>query len=665
MMRPAAACLVLLAFVAPSFAQNRAPNGGEVLSDGTISFGTDLPKLGRREGNKTVITPDTLQILGPGSTGDTSAMSYIVAKPGAVARTLASRMADQISVKDFGAVCDGTADDTSGFQKAITRLAAGDVPGLYVPSGSRCRVSSALSATLTTPATIWGAGMGDSEIAFTGASAGFTFNVPDRGKLNIVGLTIKRDVISPAHANTGVRVNAATMSNVVNVDKVEFRGLANDMSAWSVGLALKNTVAATVRGSRFHMTNGAFEAPGAGPVGIELTGTSVSIFGVDTKISDAMIQGGNIGIRIGGYVQGVFVTNTEAIGLDYGVYWDAPGTLGEYLTVSNTHINAGIKGIYQNGIGQSLINNNLFLRFDAHRSSLPWAAVDNVDSHNLTITANQIYGSVKAPETGIAIVANDGSGAQPNSVTGNSIAGIAGRGISTGGTVSGASITGNSMNGVLGGGIIQDPLTSWAPSRAYAINKAVLSGGATYVVKQAGTSAARGGPTGTGDNIVDGGVIWRYSGPSPVGTNAVIGNTLNGRPDITISGDNIATTHILPRQNLSYVLGAGQNIWSQAWINQLVLSSGGIASVLSADTRGNVNVNAPTLASKTIRATEASVLPAYTVAQLQGAVACSSGRRDWLVVVTDAANPTYRSALTGGGSVRTLAYCDGTSWTAH
>lgn len=55
-------------------------------------------------------------------------------------------------------------------------------------------------------------------------------------------------------------------------------------------------------------------------------------------------------------------------------------------------------------------------------------------------------------------------------------------------------------------------------------------------------------------------------------------------------------------------------------------------------------------------------LPASTVANLP---ACNSGLQDSLAVVSDATNPSYRGSLTGGGSVRTAAYCDGTSWTAR
>ena len=55
-------------------------------------------------------------------------------------------------------------------------------------------------------------------------------------------------------------------------------------------------------------------------------------------------------------------------------------------------------------------------------------------------------------------------------------------------------------------------------------------------------------------------------------------------------------------------------------------------------------------------------LPALRVASLP---ACNANTQDVVVVVSDAMPPAYRGALTGGGAVRTMAECDGTSWTAH
>lgn len=63
--------------------------------------------------------------------------------------------------------------------------------------------------------------------------------------------------------------------------------------------------------------------------------------------------------------------------------------------------------------------------------------------------------------------------------------------------------------------VTTDPVTSqtaWAASTAYALAAQVTNGGNVYAVVVAGTSAASGGPTGTGNAIVDGTVTWTYLG---------------------------------------------------------------------------------------------------------------------------------------------------------
>jgi hypothetical protein len=58
--------------------------------------------------------------------------------------------------------------------------------------------------------------------------------------------------------------------------------------------------------------------------------------------------------------------------------------------------------------------------------------------------------------------------------------------------------------------------TAWAPNTVYTIGTQVTNGGNIYTVV-AGVSAASGGPTGTGANIVDGGVIWQWVGSTAIG----------------------------------------------------------------------------------------------------------------------------------------------------
>jgi hypothetical protein len=55
---------------------------------------------------------------------------------------------------------------------------------------------------------------------------------------------------------------------------------------------------------------------------------------------------------------------------------------------------------------------------------------------------------------------------------------------------------------------------AWAASTAYAVGVLRTNGGNTYICITAGTSAASGGPTGTGADITDGTVHWSYVDPA-------------------------------------------------------------------------------------------------------------------------------------------------------
>lgn len=89
----------------------------------------------------------TLTVTGNASiSGNLSAanltQTYTATGTGAVSRTVASKLGEAISVKDFGATGDGVADDTAEIQAALTAAGAaggGDVylpPGTYAVSGT-------------------------------------------------------------------------------------------------------------------------------------------------------------------------------------------------------------------------------------------------------------------------------------------------------------------------------------------------------------------------------------------------------------------------------------------------------------------------------------------------------------------------------------------------
>jgi len=72
--------------------------------------------------------------------GDDARLSFIATGTGATTRTLQNKLRDTISVKDFGAVGDGVADDTTAIQAALNAAASLTLNGIgksvFVPSGT-------------------------------------------------------------------------------------------------------------------------------------------------------------------------------------------------------------------------------------------------------------------------------------------------------------------------------------------------------------------------------------------------------------------------------------------------------------------------------------------------------------------------------------------------
>jgi hypothetical protein len=74
-----------------------------------------------------------------------NSVGYLPAGAGAVASTVQTKLRESVSVKDFGAVGDGVADDTAAIQAAIT---AGAGKSVFFPSG-KYKITATLNITLS------------------------------------------------------------------------------------------------------------------------------------------------------------------------------------------------------------------------------------------------------------------------------------------------------------------------------------------------------------------------------------------------------------------------------------------------------------------------------------------------------------------------------------
>ncbi|MFM0566974.1 glycosyl hydrolase family 28-related protein [Paraburkholderia caledonica] len=115
------------------------------VSGTTLTFASPIP-IGVQEVNVKIGTTIAVGIPAAGTVTDatvsagagidSSKLSFLQTGSGAKRRSIQSRLADSISVKDFGAKGDGTTDDTDAFNLAIAAANAAGGGSVYVPVGT-------------------------------------------------------------------------------------------------------------------------------------------------------------------------------------------------------------------------------------------------------------------------------------------------------------------------------------------------------------------------------------------------------------------------------------------------------------------------------------------------------------------------------------------------
>lgn len=180
--------------------------------DGTI-------KLAR--GNAGATTQDVISVdaLGNVSFAGTTGLGNIsnstaIATGSTTARSLANRFADVVNVKDFGAVGDGVANDTSAIQAAINYAVPINKP-IYFPSGTY--LYSSITGLNQNNITIIGDGSINTILKFTGIGIALDIGSSiafSRG-INISGFTVE------GNSNTTIIIRATAIArsqwNDINV----------------------------------------------------------------------------------------------------------------------------------------------------------------------------------------------------------------------------------------------------------------------------------------------------------------------------------------------------------------------------------------------------------------------------------------------------------------
>jgi hypothetical protein len=170
-------------------------------------------------------------------------LSPIIGLSGTVLRTLVERMADYITVKDFGAACDGITDDTAAVNACISAINAGVISVMRLPGFTR--VTGSLT-TITKSFEIVGVGMGHSGFIHQGGdvtmiSVAFTVNLV---RCSLHDFSFRSDQAclgQPFYAHQ----NTFNLTSSLNIENVDVTGTATRGKGFKRGIELVNISNAT------------------------------------------------------------------------------------------------------------------------------------------------------------------------------------------------------------------------------------------------------------------------------------------------------------------------------------------------------------------------------------------------------------------------------------
>lgn len=289
-------------------------------------------------------------------TDNLSDMIFLASLTGAVERTGSAKMMDLVSVKDFGAVGDGTTDDTAAFQAAIICGRA-----VWVPAGDYLITEK---LTVSGRAQFFGEGPGRSKLVF--ADEGFEVTHPT--SVHPFVTSTFEDLSFYAQTDgtkTALKLNGTTsgFGKQLYVRNCVFSGQVA-AKCWANPIHLNNGSGAEITGCYFLGRCDSNNNYSDMDYALYLTNASTDVritsnffYFADTAV---LIDGG-VGSNAG---EGINISKNHMVLVNYGVW--SKYNYGNMIEVEGNHIAAMQRGVVMgtdgiNGSNQSFIHHN-FIR---------------------------------------------------------------------------------------------------------------------------------------------------------------------------------------------------------------------------------------------------------------------------------------------------------------
>jgi hypothetical protein len=180
---------------------------------GSISATTIPTAIAELDTEKTTLTAVLARL---DDNDGSSLVGHIATGTGATARTVRAKLRDFVSVKDFGAVGDGTADDTAAVTAALATGAS-----VYFPEGT---YKTDLQTLATAGQTLFGAGEKSIILAKT---AGTDLLVVTANYVTICDLRMNGAETGATNSKFAIATDAATPADYLEVSNVLFSGASS------------------------------------------------------------------------------------------------------------------------------------------------------------------------------------------------------------------------------------------------------------------------------------------------------------------------------------------------------------------------------------------------------------------------------------------------------
>jgi hypothetical protein len=269
------------------------------------------------------------------------------------------------SVKDYGAVGDGSTDDTAAINSAITDLKTSNIGGkLYVPGG-RYNVSALLPASMAASQSfvVFGDAPELSSIVATTSAGLFDVSFPKstyagkRASIGAEDISFQTAIGNSGPAFKCTSSDGSDSGPVKYIENVTFSGTGGGLGGYfNKAVQMIDCTFPLIRACKFQGYNSGLST---------FFGTALDISSalgqpVDHLINNCHFRDVDISLNITGYVEGVYVDQSPMVGCNYGIVWNSTGSgKRPLLKVTGQHINAKKGCIKTTDVSQLIIHENL------------------------------------------------------------------------------------------------------------------------------------------------------------------------------------------------------------------------------------------------------------------------------------------------------------------